>query len=99
MDDDASGLISYDELADMVRNELMIRTSALPERELKAVWLSLDEDHSGHISVGEFGNFVRLGDHVHDEERREREASDTCCFVVCVPAQWVMSLLLALGSR
>ena len=83
----------------MVRNELMIRTSELPERELKAVWLSLDEDHSGHISVGEFGNFMQLGDHVHDEERREREASDTCCIVVCVPAQWVMSLLLALGSR
>ena len=29
MDDDASGLISYDELADMVRHELRIRTVPL----------------------------------------------------------------------
>ena len=72
MDDDASGLISYAELIDMIRNELFIRASTMPDREVKAVWLALDEDNSGHISVGEFGNFMRLGDHVHDEMRQEK---------------------------
>ena len=37
------------------------------------MWLALDEDNSGHISVGEFGNFLRLGDHVHDEMRQAKE--------------------------
>ena len=36
----------------------------MPDRRVKAVWLSLDVDHSGHISAGEFGKFMRLGEHV-----------------------------------
>ena len=27
---------------------------------MRSVWLALDEDSSGHISVGEFGSFMRL---------------------------------------
>ena len=62
MDDDESGLISYTELADMVRNELNMSTHQLPEKTLKTVWLALDQDGSGRLTAGEFGAFMRLGE-------------------------------------
>jgi Ca2+-binding EF-hand superfamily protein len=61
MDDDSSGLIGYDELAGMVREELLLTPVELPEKDLKRVWLALDKDDSGHINAGEFGAFMRLG--------------------------------------
>ena len=39
----------------MVREELHLSATELPERQLKAVWLALDEDGSGRIATGEFG--------------------------------------------
>ena len=44
MDDDGSGRISYAELEDMVRNELLIRPKELPDQQLKRLWRALDED-------------------------------------------------------
>ena len=61
MDDDASGLISYIEFAGMVREELLLDSHALPEKALKKVWLALDDDGSGQLKVGEFGQFMQLG--------------------------------------
>ena len=61
MDDDESGLISYSELAGMVREELLFGHKELPEKTLKAVWLALDNDGSGRLTAGEFGAFMRLG--------------------------------------
>ena len=62
MDDDGSGRISYAELEDMVRNELLIRPKELPDQQLKRLWRALDEDGSGFIAAGEFGAFMRKGE-------------------------------------
>ena len=80
MDDDESGLISYGEFAGMVREELLLDSSALPERVLKKVWLALDDDGSGSLKVGEFGAFMNLGERRTTNEqkallRRERMIS------------------------
>ena len=62
MDDDGTGLITFDEFEDMVRNELHIKARraargeiALSEANLKSVWRALDADGSGYIAAGEFG--------------------------------------------
>ena len=36
----------------------------MPERAIKSVWLALDADRSGYINAGEFGQFMRRGEHV-----------------------------------
>merc|ERR1719272_250933 len=61
MDDDESGLISFTEFAGMVREELLLGEKELPIKELKKVWLALDDDGSGQLKVGEFGQFMQLG--------------------------------------
>ena len=62
MDDDGSGKVAYVEFEGLVRHELQLTPKELPEAALKAVWLALDRDGSGHISVGEFGAFMRKGE-------------------------------------
>jgi hypothetical protein len=62
VDSDGSGLIDSDEFSEMVRGLLKLSRAALPESRLKAVWLALDSDCSGHISSGEFGAFLRLAE-------------------------------------
>merc|ERR1712190_355258 len=61
LDDDFSGKICYHELEDMVRNELLVPVTQFSEEQLQAIWRALDEDHSGLITCGEFGNFMRKG--------------------------------------
>lgn len=62
VDSDGSGLISYAEFVDMVRDVLKLHDSDLPEKRLKAIWLALDDDCSGYLTSGEFGAFFRLGE-------------------------------------
>ena len=62
MDVDGSGQISYVEFSGMIREQLLITPSDIPERRLKAAWLALDTDCSGLINSGEFGAFMRLGE-------------------------------------
>ena len=78
MDDDASGLISYIEFAGMVREELLLDSHALPEKVLKKVWLALDDDGSGRLKVGEFGQFMQLGyrDLTTKAEARRKETHE-----------------------
>ena len=61
VDSDGSGLISYDEFVEMVRNDLKLSARVLPEARIQVVWLALDTDGSGYLSSGEFGAFMRLG--------------------------------------
>ena len=70
MDDDGSGKVAYVEFEGLVRQELLLTPKELPEPALKAVWVALDNDCSGHISVGEFGAFMRKGEPVQDKARR-----------------------------
>ena len=62
VDVDGSGLISFDEFKRMVRSELRVSALELPESPLRAVWLALDTDGSGHVTAGEFGKFMRRGE-------------------------------------
>jgi hypothetical protein len=59
VDNDGSGLISYDEFVEMVRNDLKLSARALPEKNILQAWLALDTDGSGYLSSGEFGAFMR----------------------------------------
>jgi len=83
MDEDGSGLIDYAEFSRMVRDELGVPPHELPERALKAVWLALDEDSSGHITSGEFGDFMRRGEAVREP----------------LPAKWVQRREVAARQR
>jgi len=67
MDDDGSGFVAFDELEDMVRLKLKVPAAELSAESLKAIWFSLDEDQSGLVSSGEFGRFMQLGAHVHNQ--------------------------------
>ena len=61
VDENESGLISYGELQTMVRSELGLPPSNVPESILRATFVALDTDGSGLISAGEFGRFMRIG--------------------------------------
>jgi len=64
IDNDGSGKIDYHEMEEMIRKDLKVSLGKMPEHQLQALWRTLDEDRSGLISIGEFGNFMRLGAHV-----------------------------------
>ena len=84
MDDDGSGKITYGELESLVRRDLEVSTTELPDRRLKAVWRALDADGSGYLTAGEFGHFMKRGEahlqQLHPEQswkqllHRERRA-------------------------
>ena len=61
VDDDESGLITYDEMRTVVRKKLKIPGSQIPDEKLKALWCVLDEDDSDHIAAVEFGRFMKRG--------------------------------------
>ena len=65
VDADGSGLIDYSEFESMVREMLNLDEEEVAERSLMAAWLALDTDNSGHIQSGEFGAFMRRGEHVY----------------------------------
>ena len=65
-DVDGSGNISYDELLSLIRNHLKLSKEDLSEWLVKALWVALDADSGGAISVQEFGRFMRL----HDRQKR-----------------------------
>ena len=80
MDTDGSGRIGWYEFNAMIRRELRIGPSILPERRLKAVWLTFDTDRNGSITAGEFSAFMTKGEgarrRMADEARvRATEAS------------------------
>lgn len=60
MDDDRSGRITFDEFEKMIREHLKLKTSALPEETLRALWVALDEDASGYICMGEVGSHTEI---------------------------------------
>ena len=80
MDDDESGLISYLEFQGMVREELLLGHKELPEKILKAAWLALDNDGSGRLTVGEFGQFMQLGGHEKRDGVEKAEARRKAIF-------------------
>ena len=63
MDGDGTGRITYSEFAGVVRKELQFSPKVLPEGGLAAVWAALDTDSTGFVGAGEFGAFMRRGEH------------------------------------
>ena len=59
MDLDGSGGVDYLEFEWMVRRELGVRPSSLPDPSLRMCWNALNTSGSGAISFGEFGHFMR----------------------------------------
>lgn len=59
MDLDGSGGVDFAEFEWMIRKELGVHVSSLPNETLRALWNALDLDRSGAISFGEFGHFMR----------------------------------------
>ena len=57
----------------MVREVLKLPERAMPEERLRALWLALDTDSSGHLSAGEFGAFMKLGECGLDMLRQQRD--------------------------
>ena len=61
IDIDGSRRISYDELHSLIRKELKVPKSEVPEARLHALWQVLDENASGFIDAGELSRFMRIG--------------------------------------
>ena len=61
IDIDGSRRISFNEFARLIRDELKLRRSELPEERLLALWKVLDENASGFIDAGELGRFMKIG--------------------------------------
>ena len=74
VDRDGSGLVAYDEFCAMVRDVLKMPERDMPSARLKALWLALDTDGSGHINSGEFGAFMRLGEPLVDRAFAARQS-------------------------
>ena len=61
IDADSSGQIDYREFTKMCRDHLALSPKTLSEAKLQAVWKAVEEDASGHISLGAFGRFMKKG--------------------------------------
>ena len=63
MDGDGTGRITYSEFEGVVRKELQFSPKELPSGALATVWAALDTDSTGFVGAGEFGAFMRRGEH------------------------------------
>jgi hypothetical protein len=73
MDTDGSGTVDYEEFSRMVRSELHVHSSSLPDASLRALWNALDADASGALCFGEFAHFMR---YLSKEDKEEGAGSD-----------------------
>ena len=60
-DKDGSGVVTYDELKEVVRSHLKQDSSAVPGVKLRTLWCMLDADDSNQLTVDEFAKFAKLG--------------------------------------
>jgi len=60
VDNDASGLITYDELKHVVRQKFKVSRAEFSENQIKQLWCAVDTDESDAIAQVEFGRFVKL---------------------------------------
>ena len=72
MDKDRSGLISYNEMLDMVREQLGLTPTEMPDAKVQAGWKAIDTNESGFITCGEFGKFMRRAEAPHNAKVRRR---------------------------
>ena len=60
IDDDASGLLTFDELRMVVRRKFKISSKVFSEEQIKVLWCAVDDDNSNSIALVEFGRFIKL---------------------------------------
>ena len=77
VDEDGSGLISFDEIVDMTREQMKMTEAELPDTALKALWCSMDSDDSNTVAQAEFGRLMKLANPAEVvagvQDRRGRE--------------------------
>jgi hypothetical protein len=75
INEDKSGLISFSELMALTRDEALLHLlpAEVSDAQVKAFWIAMDTDRSGFISCGEFGAFMRKGEHVLNPSTTWRE--------------------------
>lgn len=64
IDEDRSGVVTYDELHRVLRKKLEVTTSELSAKGLLALWCALDADDSNSVSIDEMGAFLQGNERV-----------------------------------
>ena len=72
MNTSETGLATFHEFGSIIRDELLVEREVLSDFDLKRIWIALDENRNGHIDVGEFGRFMRLGAPQRRQWRKEQ---------------------------
>ena len=62
VDEDGSGMITYDELEQAVRGKLKLEPDELSTKALKALWCTLDVDDDNSVTADEFKRFITRGE-------------------------------------
>jgi len=62
VDNDASGLVTYDELRQVIRRKFKLPASKVSEEQVKRIWVMLDADGSDTIAQVEMAKFMKLAD-------------------------------------
>jgi len=62
VDNDASGLVTYDELRQVIRRKFKLPASKVSEDQVKRIWCMLDADDSDTIAQVEMARFMKLAD-------------------------------------
>ena len=62
IDEDHSGVVTYDELLGTLRHKCRVAASTLGTNDLKALWCALDVDDSNQIIPDEMGVFFKRGE-------------------------------------
>ena len=58
LDEDGSGVVTFDELKHVVRSKLKMTAEELPGKRLRALWCALDADDSSSIAIDEMAAFI-----------------------------------------
>jgi Ca2+-binding EF-hand superfamily protein len=81
IDEDGSGVVTFDELKHVARSKLSMTPDELPGRQLRALWCALDADDSCTIAIDELAAFLTgnariLRKMLGASEARSREAQE-----------------------
>jgi len=62
VDNDASGLITFDELRQVIRRKFKLGAAKVSEDQIKRIWCMLDVDNSDTIAQVEMARFMKMAD-------------------------------------
>ena len=82
MDDDASGLLTFDELRHVIRRKFKISSKVFSEERIKSLWCAVDDDNSNSIALVEFGRFIKLA----TAPAKRRNADSRTVYITATPS-------------